>query len=183
MALLIFLVEEASMRNFIEGARSRLPIPEDTEISYRVAAGIQNLRPLVEVNLRKSWPPGTRFVVLCDKDKADCHRRKSDILDWIPLHRRDEVLVRIVCYELESWYFGDHETLSFKFPRFARERRRARFRGSPDELQQPSVQMRAFTGLGKTALAESLAPELNLEGNTSHSLQVFLSGLQRLLAS
>ena len=57
------------MRNFIEGARSRLPIPEDTEISYRVAAGIQNLRPLVEVNLRKSWPPGTRFVVLCDKTR------------------------------------------------------------------------------------------------------------------
>ena len=139
------------------------------------------MRPLIEGNLRRSWPPDTRFVVLCDKDKADCLERKKDVLSAVPPHRRNDVLVRIVCYELESWYFGDPDTLPELYPHFGRISGRARFR-SPDRLQQPASQLIALSGRRKTQLAEELSPLLNLESNRSHSLQVFLSGLRRLLA-
>lgn len=182
MPLLVFLIEEPSMRTFLEGARERLPIPSNTQIVYRVAGGYHSMRQLVATNLRKTWPPGTRFVVLCDKDKADCIDRKGDLASAIPHHRRNEVLIRIVCYELESWYFGDPDTLSALYPRFRQVRSQARFR-SPDSLQQPSMQIMELTGHRKRQLAERLGPLLQLETNRSRSLQVFLSGLQRLLSS
>ena len=179
---LVFLLEEPSMHTFLEGARLRLPIPGDTQIVYRVAGGYRNMRRLLVTNLRKSWPPGTRFVVLCDKDKADCIERKDDLVSAIPPHRRHEVLVRIVCYELESWYFGDPDTLSEIYPGFRQVRGQARFR-SPDSLQQPSAQLMELTGYRKRQLAERLGPILQLETNRSESLQAFLTGLQHLLSS
>ncbi len=181
MRLLVFLIEEPSMRAFLEGARERLPIPNDVQIVFRIAGGYQNMRPLIEANLRMSWPPNTRFVVLCDQDKADCLQRKSDIASVVPEYRRNEILVRIVCYELEAWYFGDPDTLSDLYPRFRQVRGQARFR-SPDNLQQPATQLMELAGRRKRQLAEELGPLLDLESNHSPSLQVFLSGLRQLLA-
>ena len=182
MPPLVFLIEEPSMQTFLEGARPRLPIPGDTKVIYRVAGGYHSMRQLVATTLHNTWPPGTRFVVLCDKDKADCIERKADLVSVIPPRRRREVLVRIVCYELESWYFGDPDTLSHLFPNFRLVRRKARFR-NPDTLQQPSTQLMKLTGHRKRQLAEKLGPILQLETNRSQSLLTFLTGLQRLLSS
>lgn len=183
MRKLVFILEESSMRSFLLGARPGLPIPSDFEIVFRISNGIGDFKTLVDTTLRRGWPPGTRFVILFDKDNADCRARKSDIASAIPESRQDQVLVRVVCYELESWYFGDPETLTERFPKFAQVRNKTRFRSSPDGIQKPSTAIRDLSGLGKGALAEELGPILVLEGNRSHSLQVFMSGLQRLLAS
>ena len=183
MRKLVFILEEASMRSFLLGARPGLPIPSDFEIVFRISNGIGDLKTLINTTLRRGWPPGTRFVILFDKDNADCRARKSDIASAIPESRRGQVLVRVVCYELESWYFGDPDMLAERFQKFAQVRNNRRFRSSPDGIQQPSTAIRGFTGLGKGALAEELGPVLRLEGNRSHSLQVFLTGLERLLAS
>ena len=183
MRKLVFILEEPSMRSFLLGSRPRLPIPSDWEMVFRISNGFGDLKTLVNTTLRRGWPPGTRFVILFDKDKADCRARKHDIALAIPDFRRSEVLVRVVCYELESWYFGDPDTLAERYPRFAQVRNRSRFRSSPDAIQKPSTDIREYSGLGKGGLAEELGPTLKLEGNRSPSLQVFLSGLQRLLSS
>lgn len=180
MLTLVFILEEDSMRVFLEGARNRLPIPEETVIEFRVAEGYRDVRPLVRSTMRSWRQPNTRFVVLCDQDSADCRVRKDEILSAIPEHRRSEVLVRIVCRELEAWYFGDLGILSDRYRTFRQVQGRARFR-SPDTLRQPSKQIVELTGLGKTQLAKDLGPILDLEHNRSHSLRVFLSGLRELL--
>ena len=183
MRKLVFILEEQSMRSFLQGARPRLPIPNEFETVFRISNGFGDLKTLVSNTLRRSWPTGTRFVILFDKDRADCRARKSDIASVIPEFRRGQVLVRVVCYELESWYFGDPDLIAERFPKFAQVRNRARFRSSPDGIDKPSTAIEEFSGLGKGALADELGPILSLEGNRSHSLRVFLSGLQRLLAS
>ena len=183
MRKLVFLLEEPSMRSFLIGARPKLPIPSDFEMVFRISNGIGDLKALVSTTLRIGWPPGTKFVILFDKDKADCRLRKSDIASAIPDFRQSEVLVRVVCYELESWYFGDPDTLAERYPKFRRVRNSSRFRMSPDDIQKPSTDIREHSGMGKGALAEELGPILKLADNRSHSLQVFLSGLRRLLAT
>lgn len=55
----------------------------------------------------KAWNMlNCKFVIVRDQDNEDCIAVKEDLRKMTEGFGRD-VLIRIACRELESWYFGD----------------------------------------------------------------------------
>ena len=144
--------------------------------------GKQDLEKSIPRKLKAWREPGVRFVVLRDNDGADCRLVKKNLLGLCQQGGRGDVLVRIVCQELESWYLGAPGALAEAFgkPALVDLTNRARFR-DPDTVQQPS---RALADMveefQKVSGARRMARVLTRE-NLSRSFQVFISGVDRTL--
>ena len=181
MTKLVFLVEEPSMANLLDGLLPRLfpalrfqCIPHD---------GKQDLEKSIPRKLRAWREPGVRFVVARDQDSADCRQVKAKLADLCRNAGRADVLVRVACRELEAWYIGDPEALVQAFPetprRLLRELNRARYR-NPDTVVRPSETIAGrIPEFQKRSGARRMAGHLSRE-NRSRSFQVFLEGVERL---
>ena len=117
------LLEERSMGAFLSEA---LPImlPEDCTFKSHVFRGKRGLIKNLESRLKgyaRSLPPEHRLVILVDRDQDDCRNLKRRIEGMVAragLQSRSMVgegdwqaVTRIVCEELEAWYFGDWEAV------------------------------------------------------------------------
>lgn len=183
MTKLVFLVEEPSMADLLDGLLPRLfpalqflCVPHD---------GKQDLEKSIPRKLRAWREPGVRFVVARDQDSADCRQVKARLADLCRNAGRADVLVRVVCRELEAWYIGDPEALVQAFPEARRRRRmlrelnRERYR-NPDTVVRPSEAIaRQIPEFQKRLGARRMAILLSQE-NRSRSYQVFLGGVERL---
>ena len=114
MTKLVFLVEEPSMADLLDGLLPRLfpalrfqCVPHD---------GKQDLEKSIPRKLRAWREPGVRFVVARDQDSADCRQVKARLIELCRNGGRSDALVRVVCRELEAWYVGDPEALVQAFP-------------------------------------------------------------------
>jgi hypothetical protein len=179
---LVFLLEEYSMKVFLDGLLPRLfPALPFLCVPHE---GKQDLEMSIPRKLRAWREPGVRFVVLRDNDGRDCRAVRRRIEELCALGSRDDVLVRLACQELEAWYFGDVEALADAYERdqLPGIRDRARFR-DPDAIDQPA---RALSGLigefQKVSGARRMGQRLS-RTNTSRSYQVMLEGVSRLAGS
>lgn len=131
--------------------------------------------------------PSDRFVILRDNDGSDCLRLKARLRALATARSTTEVLIRIVCQELESWFLGDLDAVRSAFGRLhshARQDSRA-FR-DPDRLTNAADELKTITGIpGKVARAKTIAPHLQTDPaqNRSVSFGAFVTGLQHLVAS
>ena len=181
MTKLVFLVEEPSMADLLDGLLPRLfpalqfqCVPHD---------GKQDLEKSIPRKLRAWREPGVRFVVARDQDGADCRQVKTRLADLCRNAGRADVLVRVACRELEAWYIGDPEALVQAFPEarrpLRRELNRARYR-NPDTVVRPSEAIaRQIPEFQKRSGARRMADHLSRE-NRSRSFQVFVEGVERL---
>jgi len=175
----VFLLEEFSMKVLLDGLLPRL-FPTLPFICVH-HEGKQDLARSIPRKLRAWREPGVRFCVIRDNDGADCRALKQELAALCEQGGRNDALVRIVCQELEAWYFGAPDALAEGFGRedLRRVANTARFR-EPDAIAQPA---RALTRLvpefQKVAGARRLARTLPRE-NGSRSFQVLLEGIQRL---
>ena len=147
--------------------------------------GKQDLEKSIPRKLRAWREPGVRFVVARDQDSADCRQVKARLANLCRNAGRADVLVRVVCRELEAWYIGDPEALVRAFPEARRRRRmlrelnRARYR-NPDTVVRPSEAIaRQIPEFQRRLGARRMAILLSQE-NRSRSYQVFLEGVERL---
>lgn len=168
------------MKSLLEGLLPRI-FPD---IMFQCIAheGKDDLEKSIPRKLRAWREPGVRFVVLRDQDQGDCISLKQRLSDICEDAGRPDTLVRIVCYELESWYLGDPNALAEAFGKnhLRSISRRARFR-DPDSVQQPSNELeRLLPEFQKVSGARKMANFLSRERNTSVSFQVFISGIDRL---
>ena len=179
MSRVVFLLEEYSMRVLLEGLLPRL-FPSLPFICVH-HEGKQDLARSIPRKLRAWREPGVRFCVIRDNDGADCRAVKSELASLCEQGGRNDTLVRIVCQELEAWYFGAPDALAEGLGRedLRRIARTARYR-VPDAIVQPA---RALTRLvpefQKVSGARRLARVLPRE-NGSRSFQVLLEGIERL---
>ena len=183
MRPLVFLVEEASMKAFLEEFLPRL-LPGRRFICLG-HEGKQDLEKSVPRKLR-AWPDAD-FVVLRDNDGADCTALKSRLLTLCRQGGRPETLVRIVCQELEAWFLGAPAALAeaYSNPRLADLGRKAKFR-IPDVLGSPSRELaRLVPTFQKVDAARRLGRCLPLDvaASQSRSFQVFVRGICRLAAA
>ena len=181
MAKLVFLVEEPSMADLLDRLLPRF-FP-GLQFQCLPHEGKQDLARSIPRKLRAWREPGVRFVVMRDQDRADCHDVKTQLVDLCQRSGRSDVLVRVVCRELEAWYLGEPAALALAFPdagaRVERELRKRRFR-NPDEVVNPSAAVaRLIPEFQKRRGARSLAEFLSRD-NRSRSFQVFIKGLERL---
>lgn len=106
MSEVVFFLEEASARAMLEGFLPKI-LPEEITCRFIVFEGKQDLEKQMVKRMSGYQVPGARFVVLRDKDSEDCRRVKARLVEKCTEARKPHALVRVACYELESWYLGD----------------------------------------------------------------------------
>lgn len=182
---IVFLLEEPSMRVLLDGWLPRI-FPGWVEGQHFLCIPHEGKSDLDRSIPRKlaGWRiPGDRFVILRDNDGADCIHVKARLKSLCLQAGRPQTLVRLVCQELEGWYLGDLAALETAFDATGIDTpaHRKRF-VDPDGWRKPSNEVkRLVPAFQKISGARAMALHLEPEGNRSHSLRVFVTGL-RLLA-
>ncbi len=182
---LIFLLEEPSMKIFLEGLLPRL-FPGWVEREHFLCVSHQGKSDLdlsIPRKLRAWHYPDDRFVIVRDNDNANCTELKSHLLQVCQDSGRRDTLVRLVCQELEGWYLGDLKGLAdaYNNPRLNNSKNAKRF-VNPDDWQKPSVEVvRMIPEFQKGSGARRMGIFLNsADHNTSKSFKVFIAGLERI---
>jgi len=179
---LVFLLEEPSARDLLEGLLPRL-LPTDLHVQYLVFEGKQDLEKNIIRKMKHWLVPNSFFVILRDQDAADCRTVKAKLANLVAQTGRQRTMVRVVCRELESWVVGDWRAVASAFDRpslVAQELKEAH--RHPDQLVRPIEALRALLPEyqkrdGARRVGELLVPARN----RSASFQAFCSGLARLL--
>lgn len=186
MSRIVFLLEEPSMVALLRGVLPKV-FPDWVENQHWLALphqGKSDLEASVPRKLRAWHVPGDRFVILRDNDGGDCRAHKARLLALASVKPAGDVLVRIVCQELESWFLGDLDAVVAAYPEAGRALKAThRKYPAPDGMTNAADEIRQLTGqLGKVGRAQAISPHMTIEKNTSHSFQVLVSGIRRLTA-
>jgi Domain of unknown function (DUF4276) len=186
---IVFLTEEPSMSETLRAVLPRL-FPhwvEDQHWLVLTHRGKTALEASIPKKLAHWHRPADRFVILRDNDGSNCKRLKARLCDLASARPASEVLVRIVCQELESWFLGDLAAVRAAYGRLPLQARQdSRTFRDPDRLTNAADELEKLTGIpGKVARAATIAPHLQTDPtrNQSASFGVFITGLQRLVVS
>lgn len=182
MTRIVLLVEEYSIKMLLDALLPR--IHPGLEFLCVPHEGKQDLEKSIPRKLRAWREPGVRFIVVRDNDGMDCHVLKTRLKELCTSGGRDDVIVRIVCQELEAWYLGDFEAVgaAFENPSLVEFEKKSRFR-DPDTVVQPSLELlKLVPEYQKVSGARRMAAHMIAERNRSHSFKVFLAAVQRLVA-
>ncbi len=187
--MIIFLVEDYSMRKFLEGILPRLGF-EDYAFEIKHHRGKEDLishLPKIIPSLSKR---AQQIIVIIDQDKQNCVKLKNKIKEkmaWCAC----EYKIRIACYELEAWFLGDMKAITecshrFKAPFFqGKEKYR-----DVDRIDKPSRVIEEIVPdwkeqyASKPQFAKKIADSVSLEmqnvegSNRSHSFHVLLETLR-----
>lgn len=180
MSRLVFLLEEPSIKVLLEGLLPRLfPTLDILCIKHE---GKSDLEKSLPRKLRAWNRPDDHFVVLRDGDGKDCKALKASLSKMCAEAGREDTLVRIVCQELEAWYFGDLEAFAdvFSAPALRRQAARVGYR-DPDAIAKPSKELiRLYPAFQKTDGARRMAERLSYGSNRSPSFRVLVEGIARI---
>ena len=182
MSTLVFLLEEPSAQDALEGILPRI-LPGDIDVQYLVFEGKQDLERRMGRRMRAWLQPDTRFIVLRDQDNGDCRTIKSNLVKLCRDAGKPDTLIRIACRELESWFVGDLAAVSkaFSLPKLSEQQRKAIYR-DPDVLANPVSELRKFIPTyQKRDGARRIGPYLSVEKNCSHSFMVFVDAVRGLV--
>ncbi len=182
MSRLVFLLEEYSMKVFLDALIPRLfPGLSFLCIPHE---GKQDLEKSVPRKLKAWREPGVRFIVLRDNDGGDCVALKRKLLDLCPESRRPQTLVRIACQELEAWYLGDVGALAdaFEDEDLRRLDAKARWR-DPDAVVQPARALEELIpAFQKVSGARRMAGRIQRADNRSRSFRALIESVEALAA-
>ncbi len=144
MTNLVFLLEEPSAKDLLEGLLPRL-LPNDTFVYYLVFEGKQDLEGQLVRKLRGWQLPDSAFIILRDQDAADCLVVKERLTALVAESARQPTLVRVACRELESWVVGDWRAVAQAFdrPHLIAQSSKEVYR-DPDKLVRPVESLRRF---------------------------------------
>jgi hypothetical protein len=180
MSRLVFMLEEPSMKVLLEGLLPRLF--HGLDILCVTHEGKSDLEKSLPRKLRNWQVPGDRFVVVRDADGADCKELKDAIALICRQAGRPDTLIRIVCQELEAWYFGQPDALAAAFDDESLRSlgARARYRNS-DSIVQPSKQLSSLCPqFQKVSGARRMAGYLSYPRNVSSSFKCFVERVARV---
>ena len=184
MITLVFFLEELSAKALLEILLPRF-IPEDKFfLRFVPFEGKRDLEKQLVRRIRGWRVPNTHFVVLRDQDSAECRDVKQRLLELCAKAERPTTLVRVACRELESWYLGDLKAVgeAFGMNNLTGKQNKQKYR-MPDALGNPVQELERLTNqeYQKVSGSRAIGPYLDIENNRSHSFQVFVSGVKRLI--
>jgi hypothetical protein len=184
MTALVFFLEEPSAAEMLKGLLPRI-LPEEISVEYRPFEGKQDLEKRLPKLLRAWRRPDCRFVVIRDQDAGECQTAKRRLVDLCKEGCRPDVLIRIACRELESFYLGDLAAVEkgLNLNGIARKQNSRKYRNT-DQLGKPSQELERLTKgrYQKIAGSRRIGPCLSLKGNRSHSFVVLVSGIRSLFS-
>lgn len=181
---IIFLLEEPSMKELLDRLIPRLfpGLEKDTHFQCIPHRGKTDLERSIPKKIKGWREPNVRFVILEDNDNRTCKLVKQKLKELTHQTDHTNVLIRIVCQELESWYIGDLKALAKAFGdstlnKPALQKRYAK----PDEWQKPSIELeRLVPSFQKGSGARLMGMELGNFDNLSDSFNSFVSGISKL---
>lgn len=180
--LIIFLLEERSMKEVLDVLLPQI-LPENVSFKTIPHSGKSDLQQSIPRKLKVWNTPDTKFVIVQDQDSADCIRLKNQLMELAkPMGR--EVLIRIACRELESWYFGDLNAVSQAYGKDVRYLAAKKKYRVPDQIGNPKKELQQiFPKHQQIEGARKISRYMSIEGNTSHSFRCFVDGVKRIAAS
>ncbi|MCL5123682.1 MAG: DUF4276 family protein [Deltaproteobacteria bacterium] len=185
---LVFLVEEESAEQMLSVIMPRLleATGNADNVAYQILPfeGKSDLEKKLCRRLRGWRKPVTRFVIIRDQDSGDCRMIKEKLLQLCQEAGKSDCLVRIACHELESFYLGDLAAVEagLSLNGLSQRQRQKKYR-APDSVASPSQELIRITGkrYQKVAGSRAISRHLDLENNKSHSFNVLVDGIRRLI--
>jgi Domain of unknown function (DUF4276) len=182
---LIFLLEEPSIKNVLDKLLPKL-IPD--EIIY-ICISHQGKQDLVKSIPKKikafQFNPATKFVIVHDQDSHDCKKLKLELLEICQKAGNPNVLIRIVCHELESWFLGDLVAVEKAYdlnPNTLSKKQTSKKYRNPDRLNSPKQELMALVDEYYAGThSKKIAPHLSLTKNISPSFQVFIQDIHKFI--
>lgn len=187
MTYLVCMLEEPSAEEMLKVVLSEI-LPQTVHVIYMVFEGKQDLEKRLETRLREWQLPNTYFLVMRDQDSGDCVSIKTELAKRVSQSGKSgQTLIRIACRELESFYLGDLQAVErgLNLNHVARQQDKQKYR-HPDQIANASVDLAGLTNnlYQKVQGSRLIARHLRLDGsNTSHSFNVLISGIQKLIFS
>lgn len=178
---LIFLLEEPSMKNYLDQILPKI-LPPEVDFQTLHHRGCADLRLSIPRKLQNWNRPDreTRFVIVHDRDDRDCRALKlqlRQICDAV----RPGVLIRIPCQELEAWYWGDLQAVSQAMGKDVTSYARKKKYRNPDAIVDPKECLRRlFPEMRQLADATKIGKAARIEENTSESFQCFVTGVRKM---
>lgn len=127
--------------------------------------------------------PQARFIVLRDQDNADCLELKKALSRICEASGKNDVIVRIACRELESFYLGDLAAVEAAFGiRGLTQRQNERKFREPDRLGSPSQELERLTKrrYQKVSGSRAIAEHLRIEDSRSRSFGHLVDAIRRV---
>jgi hypothetical protein len=184
MKELVFFLEEPSAEAMLQGLLPRI-LPEGIVWRAIVFEGKQDLEKRMLKRLRGYLNPEARFVILRDKDAADCKVIKKQLKEKCIEAGKQEALVRIACHELESWYLADLVAVErgLKIPGLSSRQGKGLFR-APDTTVNPSHELKRIVPCyQKLGGSRAIGLYLDPDNTRSDSFRVFIAGIRRLCSN
>ncbi len=169
------------MKYLLDGLLPRV-LPADVEYQTIPHDGKSALKRSLPNKLRGWNEPDVRFVVVLDQDNKNCVELKND-LRLLCLPSGKNVLIRIACQELESWYFGDMNAVACAYGerKIAAIANKSAYR-IPDEIAKPKEELqKRIPEHQQTTGAKRIAPYMDVENNTSTSFRYFVDGVRKFV--
>ena len=185
MKRLVFLLEEPSAKEMLKAILPRV-LPGDIYPEFKVFEGKQDLEKGLTRTLKAWRIPNCAFIVIRDQDNGYCMDIKQKLNNLCQQANKDNVLVRVACRELESFYLGDLRAVEkgLQLSGLAIKQNKRKYR-EPDRLGNPSLELEQLTSgvYQKVSGSRAIAPHLNMEGNKSNSFKVLIAGILKLAAT
>jgi hypothetical protein len=183
--LVVFVEEESAKIMLVRGLLPKL-VPEHVKVCCVPFEGKQDLDKRVGFKLKAWLNPSAVFVILRDKDSSNCILTKQKLREICDAAGRPQALIRIACHELESWYLGDLLAVEtgLGIKGIAKKQGNQKFR-SPDNLANAKQELKKLTKNQYQPVGGSrlIGPHLNPNSNKSHSFQVFVAGINKVLTN
>ena len=182
MKQLVFLLEEESMKALLDVLLPQI-LPQGINFRCIPHEGKQDLEKSIPIKLRAWKTPGTSFVIVRDKDHANCIDIKKHLVKLCEQAGRSDSLVRIACHELESWFLGDLAAVekAFSIKKLAEQQHNRKYK-EPDKLSNASEELEKLVkGYRKVSGAKKIAAYMAIDQNYSHSFNCFISGVSGLI--
>ena len=184
MKQIVFFLEERSAKEFLEAVTKKI-IPPGVCVRFVIFNGKSDLENNIVRKLKRWQFPNTRFVILRDKDAGDCFQIKENLKELCAQAGKKNVLIRIACHELESFYLGDLEAVErgLQVKGLKQKQNKRKFR-NPDHLSSPSKELVNLTDrkYQKIAGSRQIAPYMDLRNNNSPSFNILIDGIKRIIA-
>ena len=184
---LIFLLEEASMENVLEKILPKI-IPDEISFLCISHQGKQDLAKSIPTKIKAfKFSPKTKFIIVHDQDSHDCKKLKSELLEICQNAGQTNVMIRIICHELESWFLGDLAAVETAYnlkPNTLSKQQSTRKYREPDRLNSAKQELVNLVGEYYAGThSKAIAPHLSLTENKSRSFKIFIQSIYQLVGS
>ena len=185
MKQLVIFLEERSAKVMLDEFLPRV-LPEGVSHRCIPFEGKQDLDKQIGHRLKGWLQPNTAFLILRDQESSNCLVLKESLQQKALVAGRPDTVIRIACHELESWYFGDLQSVgaALQIPKLHQHASSSKYR-VPDKIVNPATELDKITHgrYQKVSGSREIGKRLTPSHNTSHSFQVFLKGIDKALAS